>query len=232
MSSENDAPAELRLRDFWVAGLIAAGSWAVALWFLPQLPERVPVHWGVDGKPDDWGSRAFAVWLWPIILSAMVPLFALLPRIDPRRRNYAQFRGAYLVLIPLVMGMMLGFQVLTMRASLDGGTIDIGRWIGIGTGLLFLVLGTILPSLKPNWFIGIRTPWTLEDDRVWQSSHRFGGRVFVVLGLTIALVGGFASNRLAFLVMMAGIFGATLVIVLHSLIVYRRLRAADGQAAG
>lgn len=222
----------LRARDFWPAGLITLISWLIAFWYYPRLPERVPIHWGAGGLPDGYGSRLTGVLVWPLVISATTLLFALLPAIDPRRRHYAHFRTPYLLLAALVLGFFLVLQLVTMGATLSGGRLDLGRIIVPGIGLLFLGLGFALPRLRSNWFVGIRTPWTLEDERVWAETHRFGGRVFAVLGLLMLLGGGLLRAPAAIGVLVACAVLGALAMVVYSYLRYRAYHPPEASSSG
>jgi uncharacterized membrane protein len=116
----------------------------------------------------------------------MWALMKILPRIDPRGSNYAKFGGAFEAIIISLMLFMLGMHFVVLRAAL-GYPVQIDRVVPIGVGLLLIVIGNLLPRARPNWFVGIRTPWTLSSDRVWEKTHRFGGRVFVAGGILITI---------------------------------------------
>jgi uncharacterized membrane protein len=122
----------------------------------------------------------------PIFLLGMWALMKILPKIDPRGSNYAKFAGAFEAIIVSIMVFMLALHIVILRAAL-GYPVQIERIIPIGIGVLLIVVGNLLPRARPNWFVGIRTPWTLSSDRVWEKTHRFGGRVFVAGGILITI---------------------------------------------
>jgi uncharacterized membrane protein len=220
----------IRLADFRWTGLLAGASWAFAAWLYGRLPERVPVHWNLAGEPDRWGSPLESVLVVPVVITLLVPLLALLPRLDPRRGSYAAFRGAYVGLIHLIVTFMLVIQVALAAQALQP-ELNLGRVVVAAIGLLFAGIGFFLPRLRSNWFAGIRTPWTLDDDRVWESTHRFGGRLFVATGVAAAAVAALAPPRWGFGALMVAMVVAALGSVIHSYVVWRSLRAADGAPA-
>jgi uncharacterized membrane protein len=218
--------ASIRLRDFRLGFALLAASWALALWLLSRLPARVPVHWNAAGEADRWGAPLVPVLLVPGVMLAMLGLFAALPRFDPRGAGYGAFRGAYLVLVQGILAFLLLVQGLA-GAQMLGLPVNLGRVVPAAVGLLFAGLGLVLPRLGPNWFAGIRTPWTLEDDRVWVATHRVGGRLFVIVGVVVAAVAAMAPAGWGMAALVAGAVGAALGSVVYSYVAWRRLRPAS-----
>lgn len=159
-----------------VAGLLA--------W--PRLPEPMAIHWNVAGEPDGYASRFVGVVLLPLVAGAMLLLFELLPRIDPLGENVAAFRGYYNGFVLLVTAFFVALQGVVVAANL-GYPIDVGVVVTAGAGLLFAYVGVLLRHAEPNWFVGIRTPWTLASETVWRRTHALGGRLFVGGGLALFL---------------------------------------------
>jgi uncharacterized membrane protein len=170
----------------WIPLLIVVAAFVASAVVYPRLPETIPTHWDMSGEPNGWSGRFFGAWVVPLFLLGMWALFRVLPAIDPRGSNYAKFGGAFEAIIDSIMLFMLGMHIIILRTGL-GYPVAIQRVVPFGIGLLLIVIGNLLPRARPNWFIGIRTPWTLSSDRVWEKTHRFGGRVFVVGGLLIAI---------------------------------------------
>ena len=161
---------------------------AFSIWAYPQLPPRVPIHWGLDGRPDGWSSRFVATVFAPIIIAALAILFTVLPRIDPRRESYIRHQSAYWKLVNGILITLAAVQVLVVGSGL-GWNVNVGTGVGLLVGALFIYLGILLPQMEPNWFVGIRTPWTLSSDRVWRETHRVGAGGFIVLGLLVMALG-------------------------------------------
>jgi len=219
----NAAPP-IRLRDFRWAWLLLLASWLLGAWLYLRLPDRVPVHWNVESQPDRYGSPLAAALLLPAVSSLTLLLLAFLPRLDPRRENYPKFRGAYQALTTGVAAFMLLIHA-GIGAQTLGARIDFGRLIPVAVGIAFAGVGLVLPRLQPNWFAGIRTPWTLEDDRVWEATHRFGGRLFVAAGAVATVAGLLAPTRSLPWVLMVPLLVATLGSVGYSYVAWRRLHA-------
>jgi uncharacterized membrane protein len=166
--------------------LIVVAAFLASAVVYPRLPETIPTHWDMAGRANGWGNRIWAAWLLPLFLLGMWVIVRILPRIDPRGTNYAKFGGAFEAIIDSIMLFMLALHIVALRASL-GYPVQMQRVVPIGIGALLVVIGNLLPRARPNWFVGIRTPWTLSSDRVWEKTHRFGGRLFVAGGLLILI---------------------------------------------
>jgi uncharacterized membrane protein len=145
------------------------------------LPGSIPLHWGVDGKIDGWGDRANIFWMGALPL-VMILIFRFLPRIDPLRESYEKHKNAYEIIQVLMVLFFIALTWLIVAFSL-GVPLDVGGWVRGGVGILFIGLGNFMGQLKRNYFIGIKTPWTLANDEVWRRTHRRGAWVFAVMGM-------------------------------------------------
>jgi uncharacterized membrane protein len=166
----------------------------------------VATHWDLNGTPNGFSSRGWAVALVPLLMLFMTGLFNLLPKLDPRRQNYASFLSTYWLIVNGII-LFLGLVHVAVIAAALGFPVKIERVIPLGLGVLFVFLGNYLRRVEPNWFVGIRTPWTLSSDTVWRKTHRTGGRLMVIGGLV--LVAAALLPRVAFL----PLFFATIIVV-------------------
>lgn len=173
------------MRSRWFGLVIAAIAVAVSLWAYPQLPPTVATHWDLRGTPDGFSGRGWAVAIMPLVILVMTGLFSVLPKLDPRRENYAKFLGTYWLIANAVIVFMLIAHGMIIATGL-GYSVKIDRLMPIGVGVLFIILGNYLTRVEPNWFVGIRTPWTLSSDTVWRKTHRTGGWLMVLGGFVVA----------------------------------------------
>ncbi|MDD4332566.1 MAG: SdpI family protein [Patescibacteria group bacterium] len=159
---------------------------AASFYFYSVFPERVPTHWNFAGDVDGWGSRATGAFAIPAMLVGMYLLFLVLPKFDPKKERYEQFEKPYNVVRTLIL---LFLAVIYFLASFNalGYNIAIEKWVPVLVGLLFVLLGNYLSKVKMNWFLGIRTPWTMSSETVWNKTHRFGSKAFVLSGLLIII---------------------------------------------
>ena len=162
-------------------------SFLIAAFYYPQAPESMVSHWNIRGEPDGFMPRFWGIFLFPLVFVGMGLLFIAIPRIDPMKENIGKFRNYYDGLIVVFFLFMVSVYVQTILWNV-GIMIDIALTVPLGVGLLFIYIGFMLDKTKRNWFIGIRTPWTLSSDRVWKKTHRVGGRLFKASGV-LAIVG-------------------------------------------
>ena len=150
-----------------------------------RLPEQLPLHWNLQGEVDDYGPRLWGAWLLPGLALALWGIMRGLPRLDPKRENYDKFGPTYDLVINALVTFLGVLHVVVLGAAL-GWPIAVQRVMPVAMGLLFIVFGNVLPRARPNWWFGIRTPWTLTNDRVWERTHRVGG--YLLLGAGVACV--------------------------------------------
>ena len=174
------------MRSRWFGLIVAVVAVGMSIWAFPQLPPRVATHWNLNGAPDGFSSRFWALAIIPLMLLIMTGLFNVLPKVDPRRGNYAKFVSSYWLIANAVIVFLLVAHALIIAAGL-GYSVKIDRLFPLGVGLLFIFLGNYLTRVEPNWFVGIRTPWTLSSDTVWRKTHRTGGGLMVIGGLVLAV---------------------------------------------
>src|SRR5690606_15651626 len=170
-------------------GMLAVlAALAFGVWALPELPEQVATHWGLDGHPDGWSSKTRAAILLPSFGVGLGILLGFLPRIDPRRADFYLHAGTYWVIANAVL-MFLAIIHSAVIGSALGWAVPLSRIIPIGIGILLLLIGNLMTRMRPNWFMGIRTPWTLSSDLSWRKTHRLAGYGFVLSGL-LSIVAG------------------------------------------
>jgi len=186
----------------------------------PSLPERVATHWNIAGEPDSWSSRAFAVWLGPAIALGVWLLLPVLRRIDPRRANYDRFDPTFWLVVNMITLFLGLVHALTLGAAL-GWRVDITRAMLMIVGALFVILGNYMPRLRSNWWMGIRTPWTLESESVWRATHRLAGWTFAAAGV-LTVLSALLPSKAAFFVAMASMMCGAFIPVIYSYIAFRR----------
>ena len=185
------------------------------------MPARVPIHWNAAGRVDGWGPSWVNAFLVPAIAGFVYLLFLYLPLIDPSRRNYPRFEGSLRALRALIVGFLVLVHVVVVAASM-GYPVKVDLVIRLALPLLFVGIGTRLPTLKPNWFFGIRTPWTIANEEVWERTHRFAGALWIWGGA--ALVGcAFLPSESGFPAFVAGIVVLALVPVVYSAVIHPRI---------
>ena len=206
----------------WVVVAVNVVLLGIALLFYPQLPERVPSHWDLHGKVDGTMSKFPGAFLGSLMSLAVLLLLPLLRRIDPRRASYEKMEPTFYLVVNIVALMLAMVQGLTLAVSL-GMRIDMLRAMLFGAGLMFVLLGNYMPRLRANWWMGIRTPWTLDSDEVWRRTHRLGGRLFVGAG-AVTMVATLLPREAASAIAAVSITTAALIPVIYSYLVWRTER--------
>ena len=206
------------MRKWYPVTLIVVASVASALAYA-NLPDRVPTHWNVRGQVDGTGTRLQLSLLLPTLILVLWPLLRLLPTIDPRRANFAKFQDTYDLVVNLILTILVVIHLALLGVAL-GLPIDIARVIPAGLGLMLVVIGNLLPRARSNWWFGIRTPWTLSSDRVWERTHRVGGYLLAAAGLVI-VAASFLRPPILGTVVAIAIGGAALASVVYSYIAWK-----------
>lgn len=180
-------PTKISFKTEWFAIFLVVIAVLASFYFWPKLPAQVPIHWNISGQPDGYSSPLFASFLWPSLMVIMYLFFLIMPYFDPRKDQYAAFAPVYHRFKDLLLSFIFIIFIMTDYNAL-GYNINIGLWVPILVGLLFIAIGLLLRRVKANWFLGIRTPWTLSSEAVWEKTHRLSVPVFTLSGILIALV--------------------------------------------
>jgi len=199
--------------------IVAATLAGLLLW--NRLPDPMASHWGPNDEVNGYISKFWGVFLLPLITLGMFLLFLLIPSIDPLKANIAQFREAFNLFIVLMVAFMIYLYGLTLAWNLGYDNFKMSRALLPAIGLLFIFIGFMLRQAKRNFFIGIRTPWTLSSDTVWNETHRLGAVLFMISG-ALAFIGGFFGGTTAFWMMFAPIIGSTVFLLVYSYVLYQR----------
>jgi uncharacterized membrane protein len=204
----------------WIPAFFVIVATVASIIAYPGMDERVPTHWNMSGEVDGWSSRFAVAWMLPLVMAGMVLLFKVLPLIDPRRANYEKFSGAYSAIVIVIMGFMLGMHLLLLAMG-SGYDLPIERIVPASVGVMFIVLGLLLPKAHPNWFVGIRTPWTLSSDLSWERTHRLGGTLFMISG-ALAILSAFAFPHRSSWILVASGVGSVIFLFAYSFIVWKQ----------
>lgn len=198
-----------------IAVAVIAG---LLLW--DQLPEQMASHWNSNDQVDGYMSKFWGVFLMPLIILGMLALFLVVPGIDPLKANIVQFRGAFNLFIVLISAFMLYMHGLTLAWSLGYQDFKMSAAMLPFLGVVFIFIGYMLRQAKRNFFIGIRTPWTLSSDTVWDKTHQLGSILFMASG-ALAIIGSFFGGMTAFWLFFVPLMTSTVVLLVYSYILYR-----------
>ena len=155
---------------------------AIGLVLWNQLPEQIPSHWDVNGNVDNWSSKAFAVFFFPGLLLALHWLCVLASCADPKHKNYHRKMITLVLWICPVIGLVLS---TLMYAVALGYQLRIEIIMPLLVGLMFIIVGNLLPKCPQTYTMGIKLPWTLASEENWNKTHRFGGKLWVLGGIFI-----------------------------------------------
>ena len=184
-----------------------------------QLPDTMASHWGPDGQVDGYMGKFWATFMVPLTSLFVLGLYLIIPYLDPLKENIAKFREAFNLFIILIIAFLGYVWALTIIWNLGKTSFDMSGAILPAVGILFFFVGYMLRKAKRNWFIGIRTPWTLSSDKVWDETHRLGATLFMVSG-ALALLGAFFGDKAIWFILIP-VFGTTIFLYAYSYVLYQ-----------
>jgi uncharacterized membrane protein len=213
------------LGSILLTALAFAGSFYVYYFQYDNLPAQVPIHWNAHGQADRFKPKedVFGVFLMlPALMAGFVGLTLLLPWLSPRHFDVDRFRGTFQYIMMLVQGLFAFIHVVILLGSLKHGEpIDMGRWIIAAVFVLLALMGNVLGQVRRNFWMGVRTPWTLASETVWNQTHRVTAWIFVAGGVAgfVAVLAGVPVVWCFILFMVLLVAGP----ILYSLVLYKRL---------
>ena len=195
-------------------------SLALGIFFYDRLPEEMASHWNASGEVNGYTEKALGTFLIPGLLAFFAILYYLVPKIDPLGKNIDKFREHYenfFVIISLFL-LMVYAQVLLWNT---GTMISPNILMPVGIAFLFFYIGILLENAKMNWFVGIRTPWTLSSEKVWDKTHKLGGKLFKVAA-AFSVIGIFAGNFAVWFILIPVLL-VSAYLILYSYLEFRKL---------
>ena len=172
-----------------VSLVLIIAAFVISAYVYPAAPDEVPSHWDASGEVDGYMSKFWGLLILPIMMSFLFPLFFILPRIDPLKKNIMKFIGYFHGLMIVLFSFFFYTHTLIIFASF-GTVFNMTVMLMPALGLMFYFIGIVMENSKQNWFIGIKTPWTLSNEKVWNKTHKLGGKLFKITAL-LAIVGMF-----------------------------------------
>lgn len=199
---------------------VIIASFAAGIYLYPEMPELMASHWNVKGEVDGYLHKFWGLFLMPFISVGLFLLFIAIPKIDPLKQNIEKFRDYFDWFVVLVMLFLFYIYMLTVFWAL-GMLFDMIQALVPALGILFFYAGVLVENAKRNWFIGIRTPWTLSSERVWDKTHKLGGKLFKIAAVIMLL--GFFFRDFAIWFILVPIFAVAIYTVVYSYFEYERL---------
>ncbi|WP_455930928.1 SdpI family protein [Priestia aryabhattai] len=197
--------------------LLTLVAWLIAL---PHLPATMPIHWGANGEADGFATKINAMILTVGIMVLIYFIIAFVPRIDPRKENYKYFSKTYNIVLNAVLLLFFFVNMSTVLQGL-GYNVPMAYIAPIMAGLVFIIIGNYLQRVRSNYFMGIRTPWTLSNETVWKKTHRLSGKIFFIGGLLI-LISAFLPDGYKSVIMWGSIVLCVAVPYLYSYVAYKK----------
>ncbi|MCA1915206.1 SdpI family protein [Methanospirillum hungatei] len=188
----------------------------------PALPDEIPTHWNIQGEVDGTMPVFPGTILIPALMVGITLLMIILPRYDPRWEAYREFQGAYDGLILLLNIFFFLLFLITILWAL-GIEVPMNQVISVLFAILMGGIAFFIRQVKPNWFAGIRTPWTMESDAVWKATHERGFRVFLIVALLCLL--GILVPEYAYLFILLPVIIGTIYLVVYSYIIWKKEKA-------
>jgi Predicted integral membrane protein len=205
----------------WYPVVLVIVSAAASLAVFDRLPEQIAVHWDLAGNPNGWMPRAVGAFATPALLLFAWAMLRVAPTIDPRRENYDRFGAAYDIVVAalLIPVFLLHFVLLAIAL---GYPVPMARLAPALLGAMFVVIGNVMPRARSNFMFGIRTPWTLSNDRVWARTHHLAGYTMTVAGLVMLVAAALAPAGALQVIIISAIAAALLAPAVYSYLTFRR----------
>jgi len=195
-------------------------SFVIGFYFYSQMPDKIASHWNAQDQVDGYMPKFWGLFLMPVISIGLLLLFMLIPKIDPLKKNIEKFRKYYNWFVLLIIIFLFYIYLLTVLWNI-GFRFAMSQMMLPSLGILFYYIGILLENAKRNWFIGIRTPWTLSSDKVWDKTHKIGSKLFKIIGV-IAFLGIFFQKYSIWFILVPILLVAVYLIV-YSYFEYQKL---------
>lgn len=209
-------------KDFAPVILIAIVL-VVGMYLMPQLPAKVPSHWGIDGQIDGWMDKNMAVYFFPALIFFIYALLVVLPVLDPLKKNYEAFLKQY-------YWFKLGFTIFLLLLYIFTLLVGLGYNLNINYFILpmlsfgMVLLGLFMPAVKRNYFVGYKTPWTLHSDDNWEKTHKFAGKILVWAGFISLVSLGFLKSSNAALLVIICLIASGIAPLVQSYLIFLKSR--------
>jgi len=199
--------------------LVAIIAVAMGFFVYPLLPSDVPVHWNATGQVDGIGPDWQGAFLLPALIAAVLLIFVTVPKMVVFKKNFKAFEKQYWMLSYAIILFFMLFYAITLLPNF-GYDFNMSQMLGLPMGMLFISIGVLMPSFKRNFFVGIRTPWSLANDKVWDKTHKFGGKAFLLAGMATLFSLPFPQATIAITV--GAVLTAAIASVVYSFLEFKK----------
>lgn len=183
-----------------ISSVIILVHFLLGIFFYPQMPEQMATHWNIRGEVNGYLPKFWVLFLTPLISVGIFLLFLAIPKIDPLKHNIEKFRKYYDGLIVSLLVFLLYLDSLVISWNV-GSRFSMFQALAPAIGILFYYIGVLTENAKRNWSIGIRTPWTLNNENVWEKTHKLGGKLFKITGVLVGMLGFLFDQFAVFLIL-------------------------------
>ena len=204
---------KIEKRTVLLTSIITLIPIVIGLLLWDKLPDVIPTHFGMDGTPNGWSSKTFTVFGLPVLMLFFHLLCVGITSVDPKYDNMNQKLFAIVVWICPVTSLLV---VVASYGSALGWEMNISKYVMFGCGVLFMIIGNYLPKCKQNYTMGIKLPWTLDDEENWNCTHRFAEFLWVVGGVFVS-INAFLEWQWLFLVI---VFAMVLIPTIYSILYF------------
>lgn len=211
-----------RLPVSWFVIALILSLYILGYFLYPHLPEQVPSHWNMAGEVDGYSSRTFHVLFFPSMTLFLYIFMSFAPIFDPKSENYKKFQSVYEGFRYFMVGFLMLLYMATTLYAL-GYPLSMGKIVRFAIGLLLVFIGNYFGKIRHNYTFGIKTPWTLASEEVWNKTHRISGPLWVVAGL-IWMLSIFITEKLAFAIAMGSIIVVSIYGFAYSYILFQKLK--------
>ncbi len=193
----------------------------VTLLYYPKVPDIIPVHWGVDGQIDGWGQKYMLFVFWGIAAGVnFLMLFA--EKIEPKEGSYDKFRKVFDIMRLFVTGLMCGLVLLTIAFTFNPQFADMNGIMYPAMGIMFVLLGNYMPKVKHNYTFGIKTPWALASETVWNKTHRISGPLWMAEGAVIFSLAFVKNTTVASIIMLITMIVVIIIPMVYSYFEFKK----------
>jgi len=203
-----------------ILSIIIASYFVIGIYLYPSLPESMASHWNLKGQVDGYMPKFWGVFLLPFTAAGLSIIFIVVPRIDPLKANIEKFRRYYDGYVLLFQAFLFYLFLLTILWNLSVA-FSLIQLLTPAIGVVFYSSGILLDKVKKNWFIGIRTPWTLSNDVVWDKTHKLGGKLLKITGVITLL--GVLVEEIAILVILGPVLVIVVYLIVYSYLEYKKI---------
>lgn len=199
--------------------MIVLGSFALSLVFYPYLPNQIASHWGLNNQVNGYMSKLWGTLAIPMMMTFLYFLFLVIPKTDPHKENYKSFQK-YFDNFVIILELFLLYTYLLMLLWNIGYQFSFNEALPPALGALFYYIGILMAHAKQNWFVGIRTPWTLSNEKVWDETHRMGAKLFKIVGVLVVL--SIFLPHISFILVIGLLVGISVFLLGYSYYLYRK----------